>query len=299
MIDLIRDGVHAAELKARGDRAVFTALVRTAASAQLRGWSDLEWQHLVLEPKSRLGRQASLRRGEKPKKPLVVIKMLDDAWNTAWEWRTTQPEAWTPDEARVEAQRRASQILAATGDPDAALRDSDRAILEHACRQAIERGMTRVALSWRDIVAVTGVGERSVKNGLRRLIDAGWLTLDVRGVAAVDPGRRKATLYSLPASLPLYAGEPGLWDPLSQTYGTPHENGPLGPPHRSMGPPAQPPTRENPDMSSLNLTLDPEERRAVLAVLADIAEKRAVQAPAGVRHLRTVNNDDTAHVKEQ
>lgn len=52
-------------------------------------------------------------------------------------------------------------------------------------------------------------------------------------------------------------------------------------------------------MSSLNLTLDPEERRAVLAVLADIAEKRAVQAPAGVRHLRTVNNDDTAHVKEQ
>jgi hypothetical protein len=47
MIDLIRDGVRWSKLRAGGDRAVFTALVRTAASAQQRGHTYPQWAELI------------------------------------------------------------------------------------------------------------------------------------------------------------------------------------------------------------------------------------------------------------
>ena len=58
MLDLIRDGVSTAELRARGDRAVWSALVRTASSATQRAWDAWEWAELVTQAGSVLGEQA-------------------------------------------------------------------------------------------------------------------------------------------------------------------------------------------------------------------------------------------------
>jgi len=57
-IDLIRDGVSSAQLKRSGRQAIWSALVSTAMSAQMRGWDEVEWTYLVLDPKSYLGYQA-------------------------------------------------------------------------------------------------------------------------------------------------------------------------------------------------------------------------------------------------
>ena len=94
MIDKIRDGVPPPEMAKRGDRAVFTALVSTAASAQMRGWDLWEWESLVLEPKSHLGTQLRLKGGKRARTPMVVHKTLGDAWEKAWEWRTDQDAPW-------------------------------------------------------------------------------------------------------------------------------------------------------------------------------------------------------------
>lgn len=55
MIDLVRDGVPAHDLKTRAGRAVFSALVGTAASAQFRGWDRSEWEALVQKARRRHG----------------------------------------------------------------------------------------------------------------------------------------------------------------------------------------------------------------------------------------------------
>jgi len=48
--DLITDGVNEVDLQTTGDRAVLNALVSTAASAQLHGWSGPEWRRRMVVP---------------------------------------------------------------------------------------------------------------------------------------------------------------------------------------------------------------------------------------------------------
>lgn len=239
MIDLIRDGVHPTDLRARGDKAVWAALVKTASSAQLRGWGEIEWEALILEPKSVLGRQASTRDGHKPKKPLTVSKMFSDAWDSAWEWRTSSAKAWSREEVREHANSRAAAIVDVISDPTNDLAGNERAVLNYAAEQTVGRGLLRVALPWRAVVEATGLGERSTKNALDKLQRRGLLILEVRGKSGATEGKRRANLYALPASgtLPSMCRGTRPMGPPAHTYGTPAEVVPMGPPAIPMGPP--------------------------------------------------------------
>lgn len=284
-IDLIRDGVPSADLKASGNRAVWRALVSTAASAQERGWDSTEWEYLVLEAASRLGNQVRLKDRHKARTPKAVAKMLTDAWESAWEWRTENP-AWDRDQVNAKAQERAAAVLALVADADADLGDRERAVLAYAAQQTQERGMLRVALPWREVKAATGLTERTTKNTLAGLQERGLLNLEVRGHAGAT--KRKANLYGLPAPealSPYLCRGTRPMGPGAQTYGTSTAHPAVGPPPDLWDPdtttnPTPPPEKE-PDMAAatLTLTLTPAEQAAVLNALARVRQADAETEP--------------------
>lgn len=233
MIDLIRDGVHPLDLKARGNRAVWSALVKTAISAQQRDWSVIEWEALITDPKSRLGAQVAIKDGRKPLPPARVQKTLLDAWDKAWTWRTDadRPEAWTKAEVTTEAHRRAAVALSIVEDPEAPLSDTERAVLAYAIDQTKVRGLLRVALPWRSVQDATGLGERATKNAMAKLTKRGFIVLEVPGRASPAAGKRRANLYALPTAqdtAPMCRGTRPMGPP-HQTYGTPSIVAPMGP----------------------------------------------------------------------
>jgi len=138
MIDLVRDGVHPAKLREEGPRAVWHALVRTAASATQRGWDRWEWQELLKEPGSGLGRQAATRDGRRPRTAQAIAKMLDEAWDKGTVWVSEQPPMWTRAQAVEQATRRADLVAELAADSAAPLTPSQRAVLAHAAARARE-----------------------------------------------------------------------------------------------------------------------------------------------------------------
>jgi hypothetical protein len=216
MIDLIRDGVHAAELKESGGRAVYKALWRTAASASQRGLDRWEWEEYVFQPQSHLGRQLRLRDGRTQLPPERVRKTLDNVWDHATAWVSEQEPPATRQELLLRARPSIAAARRKLEDPTIPLRDSDRAVLHFACSEIERRGLERVVLPWRAVCASTGLPERTVKNSLKRLV-AG------RHLMVVVPGRRgqgstrRATIYRLVAPVP----ENGSMGPPDQFYGTP------------------------------------------------------------------------------
>src|SRR4051794_27478841 len=82
MIDLIRDGVLPADLKAQGSGSLSQALIRTAMSARQCGWTYAEWAGEVLMRRSKLGSQLSVKKGREVPRG-TVNKALLKAWDKA------------------------------------------------------------------------------------------------------------------------------------------------------------------------------------------------------------------------
>lgn len=198
-IDLIRDGARRGDLKAKGNRAVWAALVRTATSAQMRGQDRMEWEAVVLEPGSHLGTQVRLKDGHRARNSKAVAKTLSDAWEAAWEWRTQQPRAWDAQEVAQVALERAKAVMDLVADPETDLTDSQRAILAYAAEETRKRGLLRVALPRRDLIAVTGLGLTALRTALRGLEAGGLLSLAEAGKPGGPKAREaRANLYALP-----------------------------------------------------------------------------------------------------
>jgi hypothetical protein len=212
MIDKIRDGVSPNDLAKKGDRAVFNALVSTAASAQMRGWNLWDWEPLILEPKSHLGTQLRLKGGRRARTPMAIHKTLGEAWEKAWEW-CTEKAPWNAAEVRQVAQERGRAAKDVAADPDADLTDAERSVLSFAAAQSLDRGLLQVALPVRILIAATGLGLTALRTALKRLETKGLLTLVEAGKPRGPKAKMaRANLYALPGA-PLCAGEPGLWCP--------------------------------------------------------------------------------------
>jgi hypothetical protein len=217
-IDLIREGVSPADLRERGDRAVYSALVRTAMSACQRGWDCWEWEAEVQAAQSHLGQQVRLRVGAKPRTAKAVVAMLSDAWEAA-----TVKVSESPATGRDAAFVTAAALRDFVADPDSPLQDAQRAVLAHAAAMATTYGTDRPALPRRDLQEASGLGLTALRTVLRGLHDAGLLVL-------VDPGRsggpnvrkRRAALYRLPSPDALYLyRETRSVVPLAQVCGAP------------------------------------------------------------------------------
>ena len=121
---------------------------------------------------------------------------MDGAWDTATAWASEQPKAWDSETARVQARQRARGLMLLVADPTVPLLDSDRAVLAYAAEHATARGLDRIALPRRGVVAATGLGERAVRSSLQRLDEAGLLTLADPGKPSGRSARRaRAALY--------------------------------------------------------------------------------------------------------
>ena len=193
VIDLIRDGADEQDLRARGDRAVWSALVRTASSARQRGWSRVEWADLVTAKRSRLGYQASLK-GSKERTRVALEKTLRGAWDAAGKWLETTPAPITRGD--IEAKARNLRDYAADATTD--LRDNDRAILCFAADEALRRGTDRPTLPLRAIAEATGLSVKAIRLALPRLDTSGLLRLEVRGTpGGPNTKERRASAYRL------------------------------------------------------------------------------------------------------
>lgn len=195
MVDLIRDGAHPANLRREGQRAVWSALFRTAASASQRGWDRWEWELLLQEPTSVLGRQASTRDGRRPRTKEATAKTLGDAWDRATIWASEQPPQWRREQAVEQALRRADLLAELAADPDADLRDTERAVLAHAAARGRALSSDRPALPRAQMLEATGLGLTALRGALDRLDDAELLVLAERGRSSPHGGR--ANLYRL------------------------------------------------------------------------------------------------------
>jgi hypothetical protein len=193
-VDLARDGASDIDLKARGDRAVWSALVRVATSARQRGWGYIDLADLVMSPRSNLGRQVALRGGTKDIGRVAVEKKLRAAWDAAGAFLDRAPAAITP----ADVEGKAKALVAYCGDADADLRDGDRAILAFAADEALRRGTDRPTLPLRAIAEATGLTLKAVRLALPRLDAAGLLRLEIRGVPGGPAAReRRASAYRL------------------------------------------------------------------------------------------------------
>jgi len=197
MIDLIRDGVPPTELRATGARAVWSALVRTAASAQQRGQPQAEWEALLAEARSHLGTQVRLRNGKdgKERPARAHARTLANAWVAAGKWLAEQP----PPYDREAARDRARTVRDWTADAETPLPDAERAILAHAAEVALHHGTDRPALPRTPMQEATGLGLTALRSALDRLHRGGLLVLEVRGHPGGPATRtRRANCYRLP-----------------------------------------------------------------------------------------------------
>ncbi len=237
MIDLIRDGVPGQELRQRGDVAVWSALLGTAASARQRCWDREEWEAELSHTVSTLGRQARLKKGRRERSAKAYAQLLYDAWDKATVWVSEQPPPFTRAEMAEEAEQRVRRVLLLVQDLDSDLTEAERAVLAYAANEALARGLTRVALPRRSIVSRTGLGERTIRTALERLERKRLLTLAVPGRPGATQQARRAALYLLPTEEALaqylYRGTRSMGPP-AQNYGTPVDPR-CGTPTSSMG----------------------------------------------------------------
>jgi hypothetical protein len=229
IIDLMRDGVGPAAVRAKGERAVYGALVSTAASAHQRGWSYARWADLVMDPRNELARQAQLKNG-KPRGRVRTEKFLTQAWDRATAWLKTAEKPFTKFEVEEEAARREELAMLAVADVERELSDSQRAVLAFVAQRAAKIGTLRVAVPRAMIQDQLGLGTTAARNALDRLCKKGYLELVEKG----RPGgertkRRRANVYTVAAELPVAVTSPipetGLWGPLVPTSGAPLPTG--------------------------------------------------------------------------
>ena len=278
-IDLIRDGVTSADLKERGDRAVWSALLRIAHTAQIRGWGVVEWEAQILEDRNVLARQLRTKRDGRPKPARTVDKTLSKAWDAAWEHRTSRP---TMDREQVAeaARQRAATARDVAADADNDLRESERDVLAHIAAETEERGLLRIACPWRTVADAVDLGERATKNALRDLVRRGCLVLVERGRPGGPSakGRGKANLYGLPEAQPphMCRGTRPV-GPQTHTCGT-SADPTHGAPTHTCGTPSQPSTHHDRETDMVQITVsakDPEALTEAIRRLAGV--KRAVE----------------------
>ncbi len=301
MIDLIRDGVPPTDLRRDGQRAVWSALFRTAASASQRGWDGWEWEVLLREPCSVLGRQASTRDGRRLKTEKSITKTYADAWDRATAWVSEQPPKWRHNEAVEQALHRADLLAELAADPDATLPQSCRAVLAHAANQARRLTSDRPALPRQQMLEATGLGLSALRTALAQLDSAGLLVLAERGRRGANGGR--SNLYRLaqkdhPALAAYLYRETRSVVPSAQVCSAPLLDLD-GAPRQICSAPrldaVTKPTPEGPSMVTLTITApDADALAAALAALRREQDVAVHEIPDKVRHLRSVVKDEAS-----
>jgi len=301
MIDLIRDGVPPADLRRDGQRAVWSALFRTAASAAQRGQDGWEWECLLREPSSVLGRQASTRDGQRLKTERSIAKTYAAAWDRATAWVSEQPAKWTKAEAEEQAVCRANLVAELAADPEVMLPQSSRAVLAYAANEARRLTSDRPALPRKEMLEATGLGLTALRTALARLDEMGLLMLAERGRRGASSD--SANLYQLarkghPALAAYLYRETRSVVPPGQVCSAPRLDLDGAPRQVCSAPHPDAVTQPEPEGPSMvTLTITAPDADALAAALAALRREQDVavrEIPDNVRHLRSVVKDEAS-----
>jgi hypothetical protein len=187
-VDLIRDGV-----KAGSGQAVHTATNSLCLSAIVNGVPYADLAAMIFAPGAKLGVQLCVRNGKLLSLP-EGHKRLRGIWTNAAKWKAHQADH--VNAAEVTRRAKAMRELAECGACDR-FTDTERAVLAYAARQALDKGMARVALPHRAVAAAAGITRHAAARTLADLSDRGVLPVHTRGRGCVGCA---ATLYTLPVS---------------------------------------------------------------------------------------------------
>jgi hypothetical protein len=299
MIDLVRDGVDRRELAGEGSRAIWNALVRVAASALQRGWTQAQWQALLDEPASYLGTQAKIGKRGKAKTRRDHQRSLDAAWQQAQRWVAEHPAPYTRVEAIQHAVEQAAIVTGMIDDLD--ISEHEREILRYAAKIAERNGSLRPALPRRELEAATGLGHTALAAVLARMESAGLLRLYERGRPRkpnAEGSKRKprASLYALPATEALRAHQ----YPVNRVCGPealvcgPEASPGSGPGALVCGPP----TKGNTAMpAAITLTLSSVDPDALAATVSALAERRDLRVEETPDHVPSVSPGRSDNVR--
>ena len=191
--DLIRDGVPSDELRTHGSKALFAALLRLAMAAQEHGWTNDTFVTVTLETRHQLGDQLCHQNG-KDRPEDKCRELVDYAWQKASDFRVVKvPDFGAGLAAEVEA--RVVRAVRIAEDANSTLTVEERAVLACVAGEVRRRGWIRVPLPRRELSDALGLGDRTVRTALDRLLAARHLLLTERPSTGV---RRTPTVYELP-----------------------------------------------------------------------------------------------------
>jgi hypothetical protein len=199
IIDLVRDGVPVADLRAAGsdDRAIDNALVRVAMSAQRHEWTQADWIGLVAERCcSELGNQAA-RDGKG--KPVDLHNRLVRCWNRAEKKLAGLPSPFSRDDVlrRIEIVRqwlRTEPVV---------LTVEDRLVLAALCDLAEKYRTCQPTAPWRAIEEILKLGPSPIRRTLDRLDRLGIAPRVERGKSGTK--NPKAAVFALPVARAAWA----------------------------------------------------------------------------------------------
>lgn len=284
-VDLATDGVPREDLLRNGHKAVYNALVKIAASAMQRGWSEADWSAFI-EARA-LGRQNTTDANGRPANPKQARKRLWKAWDAAAKWVDEQEPPWSPYAAALNAEETADAAVEAIENAENDLTSAERAVLAYAAELATKRGSDALTIARGDaadgtgFLGNTGLGLTAWRTAMKRL--------DARGALVVArPGERRSKGRPGRATVYRLARLNQSGNPVS---GAPQE---LAVPPSTVPPAvssAPTPTEETDPMNDgIVLT-----RAQIVAALGEAAYAQLVaaeQAPAEVRHLRAVGDGE-------
>lgn len=196
IVDLIRDGAPDDAIRSRGhDPAVWSALVSSAMSAANRGWTAPDFVALVLDPRSRLGAQSSLKKG-KTRGRAQTAKLVHKAWESA-EQNIQRSPAWTTSGLREAAHER--QLQSAQRLAQEHLTRAEELVMRHVAQRLAETDSLQRAIARQDFIDGTGLGKTAVETAQRRLMSRGLLVQVEKGApGGPKAGRRRAHVWALP-----------------------------------------------------------------------------------------------------
>lgn len=226
-IDAIRDGLPGTPSR----KQVMSALGSSALSAVQRGWTAEQWCILLTgeEVPSRLAYQYRTTRKKRPATLQELRTALDRIWINAERYAAMHPPAYT-ETAVLDVLTEIREAAFTSG-----LGASDRIVLAAILDIAEVNATTTPTLPRRQVADHAGTGDRTTRNSLRRLVDAGWLTVVEPGKSgrpiAGKPGM--ATIYRLgnPFAIPRSKRQMGG----SQVGFEPRAGGPRGGPISTKG----------------------------------------------------------------
>jgi hypothetical protein len=176
-------------------RALYSACISIAMSAQRRGWSEAAFINEVAGDKSRLWLQLRTQRDGRLRSSASAYRVLHKAWDTAIA-NLHDVGVRIAYDISQDARERALHWTDRLTDRADGLSDAQSAVMSYVVAETHRRGMLRVTCPGRDVAEFAKVPHRTVARTLKTLARKGFLIKHYAGRGGPS-STGKAAIYEL------------------------------------------------------------------------------------------------------